>query len=57
MLSLCSGDQSSRLQIQGFRVRFPALPDVLNSGSVGEEALSLVRINEELLKGKVAASV
>jgi hypothetical protein len=43
-----SGGQSFWLQIQRFRVRFPALPDFLSS---------LVRTTEKLLEGKVVAPV
>jgi hypothetical protein len=47
--------QSSWLQIQRFRVRFPALPDFLRSSGSETGPLSLVRIIEELLERKVAA--
>jgi hypothetical protein len=54
---LWSTGQSSRLQIQRSRVRFPALPDFLRISGSGTGPLSLMRIIEELLERKVAASV
>jgi hypothetical protein len=53
---LWSSGQSSWLQIQTSRVRFPALPDFLIRVGMERGALSLVRI-EELLERKVAAPV
>jgi hypothetical protein len=47
-----SSGQSSWLQIQRSRVRFPALPDVLRSNGSGTGSLSLVSAIEELLEWK-----
>ena len=47
---LWSSGQSFWLQIQRFRVRFPALPDFLSSSGSGTGPLSLVRSIEELLE-------
>jgi hypothetical protein len=49
VLPLWSGGQSSWLQIQRSRVRFPALPDCLRSSGVERGPLSLVSTIEELL--------
>jgi hypothetical protein len=46
---MISSGHSSWLQIQRFRVRFPALPDFLRNGGSGTGSLSLVSTIEELL--------
>jgi hypothetical protein len=48
--------ESSWLQIQRSRVRFPALPDFLICSGSGTGPLSLVRITEELLERKSSDS-
>jgi hypothetical protein len=50
---LWSSGQSSWLQIQRSRVRFPALTDFLRSK---RDPLSLVRTNEELFERKSSGS-
>jgi hypothetical protein len=46
---LCAGGQSSRLQVQRSRVRFPALPDFLKSSGFGTKYTQPVSTIEELL--------
>jgi hypothetical protein len=54
---LWSSGQSSWLLTQRSRIRFPALPHILSSTGYGMGALSLVKINEELLQRKGGAPV
>jgi hypothetical protein len=53
---LWSSGQSSWLQIQRPRVRFPALPDLLRNSGSGTGPLSLVSITEELFEWKSSGS-
>jgi hypothetical protein len=49
-LPLSSGGQSSWMQIQRSRDRFPALPEYLSCSGSGTESLSLLKMNEEVLE-------
>jgi hypothetical protein len=53
---LWSSGQSFWLQIQRFRVRFPALPDFLRAAGLERDPLSLVRTTAELLGRKSSGS-
>jgi hypothetical protein len=53
---LWSSSQSSWLHIQRSRVRFPALPDLLEIVGLERGTLSLVRITEVLLEWKSSGS-
>jgi hypothetical protein len=54
-LPLCSSGQSSWLQIQRSRVRFPALSDFLRSSGSGSGSTQPHEDNRSYLNGKVAA--